>query len=202
MKFCYYITAFLTLSISLFQVVNGQAPQPKKVVVQVGSKDSKYFGIPHGGGFYLKKGYTSVKIISDNKVSDFEIKEELDLFAVQSFGDSLFLIFIAVYEPGRGFLVYQSKSRGAFEPILTSKLPLEVAAPNYGAYKVEKELLLKPDIQLSESLLKTRSVRLWSQIITGKSYLPWGVDATEVAVVWKDKKWLGAFSRTEIVEQK
>lgn len=157
------------------------------MTVKVKSKESKYIGLPHGGGIYLRKGFTEIDLSAQDQSYHFKIDEELSLFGVHFIQSSVYLVFRAEYKPERGFLAYKDNKKGGFDSIDITFLPEEIATPNYGKFKKEKEVLVAA--KSMDEILETMTACLWSQIATGKSFLPWGVNEAEVAKIWKASKW-------------
>ncbi|HYF34862.1 MAG TPA: hypothetical protein VD994_06175 [Prosthecobacter sp.] len=127
----------------------------------------------------------------------FESNEELHLIGVHQLNDILFLIFLAGYEPGRGFVIYQAKGSAPFVPMPTTELPIEAAVANYGSYQTERKILLGSSERM---VLETMTARLWSQIATGKPYLPWGIDEARVREIWQNGKWRRALGSVQVVQ--
>lgn len=169
--------------------VSGQELKPTvEMTVKVKVKESKFLDlIPHALGFYVRKGSTTVDLKADRQSYHFKLGEDLSLFGVHRVGSKLYLVFRAEYEPGRGYLAYQANEKGGFDAIAITALPAAAATPNCGSFKKERELLRAA--HSIDELLDTSTIRLWSQMATGKSSLSWGLNKAAAQKIWQTTEW-------------
>ena len=157
------------------------------VEVTVSTRECLYAGWPHAKGIYLSSGATQVSLKTDaGKIYRFNSNEELRLVGVHFHGDAPFLVFVAHYEPARGFLAFAYQDH-AFEAIDLAQLPPESAFANIGSRGATARRLFAtsplPSAPPGE-FYETATAWLWSQMMTGKPVLVAGMDRNAVKACW------------------